>query len=42
MFSKAHEPPIREFQDRGTLWLLESRENLRDLTRILSPEIAES
>jgi hypothetical protein len=27
----ANDPPIREFADRGTLWLLESTSNLRDL-----------
>ena len=35
------EPPIREFADRGTLWLLESVENLAGLVRLLSAEIAE-
>jgi hypothetical protein len=28
------EPPVREFADRGTLWLLESPENLRGLVRL--------
>lgn len=31
---------IREFNDRGTLWLLEDPANLRDLLRILDPAIA--
>lgn len=35
------EPPIREFADRGVLWLLESKENLRSLVRLLSSEIAD-
>src|SRR5690242_10183281 len=39
--SEENEPPIREFADRGTLWLLESPENLRDLVRFLSAEIAD-
>ena len=33
---------IREFNDRGLIWLLESKSNLRDLVRILSEGIAES
>src|SRR5690242_4085343 len=32
---------IREFNDRGTLWLLEDPTNLRDLLRILEPALAE-
>ena len=32
---------IREFNDRGTLWLLEDPANLRDLLRIVEPEVAE-
>lgn len=36
------EPPVREFADRGVLWLLESPQNLRDVVRMLSSEIAES
>ena len=35
------EPPIREFADRGTLWLLESPENLRDLLRLVAADIAD-
>jgi hypothetical protein len=35
------EPPIREFADRGTLWLLESPENLRGLVRLLTADIAD-
>jgi predicted transposase YdaD len=35
------EPPIREFTDRGVLWLLESPRNLHDLVALLSHEIAE-
>ena len=35
------EPPIREFADRGTLWLLELPENLRDLLRLVSAEVAD-
>jgi len=34
------EPPIREFADRGVLWLLESKENLRSLVQLLATEIA--
>lgn len=36
-----HEPPIREFQGRGTLWLLESPENLRGVIAILAGELAD-
>lgn len=35
------EPPIREFADRGTLWLLESPENLRGLLRLVAKDIAD-
>ena len=35
------EPPIREFADRGTLWLLESPDNLHGLIRLLSREVAD-
>ena len=35
------EPPIREFEDRGLLWLLESKENLRNLVQLLAREIAD-
>jgi hypothetical protein len=31
---------IREFNDRGTLWLLEDPTNLRDLIQVLEPELA--
>jgi hypothetical protein len=34
------EPPIREFADRGTLWLLGLPENLHGLVRLLSEDIA--
>ena len=34
-------PPVREFNDRTTLWLLEDPLNLRDLLRIHRPELAE-
>jgi hypothetical protein len=34
-------PPIREFEERGTLWLLEDPENLRGLLQILEPELVE-
>src|SRR5579862_4254434 len=34
------EPPIREFADRGILWLLESPENLRGLLALAAEEIA--
>ncbi len=37
----SQEPPIREFADRGTLWLLESPENVRGLLQIVAREIAE-
>src|SRR5579862_8723998 len=33
-------PPVREFADRATLWLLESPENLRQLLRLVAEEIA--
>ena len=32
---------IREFNDRGTLWLLEDPEHLRSLIQILEPELAD-
>lgn len=32
-------PPVREFNDRATLWLFEDPHNLRDLLRIHSPEL---
>jgi len=32
---------IREFPDRGTLWLLESPENLREFIRLLGHELAD-
>jgi predicted transposase YdaD len=32
---------IREFNDRVTLWLLEDPASLRDLLRILEPDLAE-
>ncbi len=35
------EPPIREFADRGILWLLESPQNLRDLLALIAYEIAD-
>src|SRR5580658_7961414 len=35
------EPPVREFSDRGVIWLLESPENLRDAVRVLSSELAD-
>jgi hypothetical protein len=34
-------PPVREFNDRATLWLLEDPHNLRDLLRIHSPQLVE-
>ena len=34
------EPPIREFADRGVLWLLESPQNLADLLHLLAAELA--
>ena len=36
------EPPLREFADRGTLWLLEAPENLRDLLRLAAAELADN
>lgn len=35
------ELPVREFADRGVLWLLESPQNLHDVVRMLSTEIAD-
>jgi hypothetical protein len=35
------EPPIREFSDRSTLWLLELPENLRELVRLVARDIAD-
>lgn len=40
MTASEDEPPIREFADRGVLWLLESPQNLADLIRMLSAELA--
>ena len=40
METSAEERIIREFPDRGTLWLLESPENLRELIRLLAQELA--
>jgi predicted transposase YdaD len=34
-------PPVQEFNDRATLWLLEDPHNLRDLLRIHSPPLVE-
>lgn len=34
-------PPVREFNDRATLWLLEDPHNLRDLLKIRSPQLVE-
>jgi hypothetical protein len=34
-------PPVREFNDRATLWLLEDPRNLGDLLRIHSPQLVE-
>src|SRR2546428_2302639 len=34
-------PLIREFYDRGNLWLFEDPQNLRDLLRLLVPELAD-
>jgi len=36
-----YERIIREFQDRGIIWLLESAANLRELVRLLARELAE-
>src|SRR5579859_1784830 len=35
------EPPIREFADRGVLWLLESPRNLASLVELIAAEIAQ-
>src|SRR5687768_10206533 len=35
-------PPVREFNDRATLWLLEDPHNLRDLLKIHSPQLVEN
>jgi hypothetical protein len=34
-------PLIRDFYDRGALWLFEDPQNLRDFLRLLAPELAE-
>jgi len=39
--SKTDKRFIREFPDRGALWLLEVPENLRELIRLISKELAE-
>src|SRR5579862_5422199 len=39
--SEEAEPPIREFADRGVLWLLEPPRNLRDLLALVAHEIAD-
>jgi hypothetical protein len=35
------EPPIREFSDRSTLWLLELPENLRELLQLVARDIVD-
>lgn len=40
-YPQESEPPVREFADRGTLWLLESPQNLHGLVRLLSEDIAD-
>ena len=35
------EPPVREFADRGTKWLLDLPENLRGLLRLAAENLAE-
>ncbi len=35
------EPPVREFADRGTLWLLESPENVRGLLALVARDLAD-
>lgn len=39
--SAARQPPLRDFADRGTAWLLESPENLRGLLRIVDGSLAD-
>src|SRR5258706_14241433 len=39
--SEEREIPVREFADRGTIWLLESPESLRDLVRLMGGEVAD-
>lgn len=34
-------PPVREFNDRGTLWLLEDPRNVRDLVRMQAPHLVD-
>jgi len=41
VYNEESEPPIREFADRGTLWLLEAPENLRGLVEIVAKSLAE-
>ncbi len=36
MAADGQEPSIREFPDRGTLWLLEAPENLRGVAALLA------
>jgi predicted transposase YdaD len=38
---RADLPPIREFADRGVIWLLESAEYFAGLVRLISEEVAE-
>jgi hypothetical protein len=35
------EPPIREFADRGTKWLLDLPDNLRGLLRLVSEDLVD-
>lgn len=39
--SRPSKKVIREFNDRGALWLLEDPANLRDLLRLLEPDLAD-
>ncbi len=41
MRASRRQAPLRDFADRGTAWLLESPENLRDLVSLLETELAE-
>src|SRR5438105_3513795 len=35
------EPPVREFADRGTLWLLDLPENLRGLLKLVAADLVD-
>ena len=41
MMPEESEPPVREFADRGTLWLLDLPQNLRGLLKLLAADLVD-